>query len=240
MKATQFEFRNRFLIITLLYVLGFLAPWERFTLPASAVSSAWLALVARLARSGWFSLTSATMAVTIAAVVLSLLGAVLRVWGTAYLGGGVVFGGAMRAGSVVAAGPYRFLRNPLYTGLVCTSLAVAILMPPSGAVFFVIALPLFTVRLALGEEAYLASELGPPYLDYKRSVPRFLPGLRPAPAGSGARPDWLHGLLMELYAVGTAVCFAVLAWRYNAHLLMRGILISFGLSLVSRALLPNR
>jgi len=40
--------------------------------------------------------------------------------------------------------------------------------------------------------------------------------------------------------LGTLVSFAALSWQYNAALLTRAILISFGLSLVMRALILPR
>ncbi|MFY9746161.1 MAG: isoprenylcysteine carboxylmethyltransferase family protein, partial [Acidobacteriaceae bacterium] len=82
MKATQFEFRFRFLIILLIYAVGFWAPWTwtsgRFVPPPA---TAWLALATTLARWGWLHLDLATLLVTGLAILFGLLGAVLRVWG---------------------------------------------------------------------------------------------------------------------------------------------------------------
>ena len=61
---------------------------------------------------------------------------------------------------MVAAGPYRYLRNPLYVGSWLNTLALAILMRPSGAVFTLVALVGFHLRLILAEEAFLAGEAG--------------------------------------------------------------------------------
>ena len=57
------------------------------------------------------------------------VGALLRVWGTAYLGTGTVNSLDMKAGSVVADGPYRYVRNPLYLGLWFMVAAMAFIMP---------------------------------------------------------------------------------------------------------------
>ena len=123
------------------------------------------------------------MSITILAVVLAALGAGFRLWGTAYLGRTVVFDKAMQAGEVVAAGPYRYVRNPLYLGSMLTALAVSILMPASGALFFVVALSIFVVRLALGEEAFLKAKIGDAYVEYCRRVRRWLPSIVAATAG---------------------------------------------------------
>jgi hypothetical protein len=39
---------------------------------------------------------------------------------------------------------------------------------------------------------------------------------------------------------GVVVTFAALGWRYNSILLIKGVLISLGLSLIVRAFLPKR
>jgi protein-S-isoprenylcysteine O-methyltransferase Ste14 len=243
MKATQFEFRFRFPIILAIYALGFWAPWTH--LPArsapvfGAPTTAWLAVSVWLSRLRVLPLEQATLLVTALAVALVCAGAALRVWGSAYLGSSIVHSGAMHGDAVMAAGPYRFVRNPLYLGTGLASLGIAILMPPSGALFFVIVLPIFYLRLIFGEEAYLAARLGAPYLEYRRRVPRLIPSPRPRVAAPGTSPRWLEGLLGEVFAVGAALCMAVLAWRYQPDLLDRSLLVCLGLSLIARALLPK-
>ncbi|HTX42173.1 MAG TPA: isoprenylcysteine carboxylmethyltransferase family protein [Acidobacteriaceae bacterium] len=242
MKATQFEFRFRIWIAVALYVLGFSAPWSSILsryVDIAPDTTAWLALSTALARLGWFSLSQATILVTSLAIACVFLGSLLRIWGTAYLGSSVVHSGAMHAEQVMASGPYRYTRNPLYLGTWLFSIGVAILMPPSGAVFFLLGTFLFYYRLILGEEDYLTKQQGAAYLEYRRRVPQILPSLRPRLAASEARPRWLQGLIGESFTFAFACCFAVLAWRYEAHLLIRCILICFGLSLVTRAFLPR-
>jgi protein-S-isoprenylcysteine O-methyltransferase Ste14 len=238
MKATHFEFRFRVLIAILLYVLGFWAPWTRYGAVAPD-TTAWLALSTLLARWRWLPLEQATLLVTWLAILLVFAGAALRIWGTAYLGSSVVHSGAMRAGQVVASGPYRFVRNPLYLGTWFFSIGVSILMPPSGAVFFLLATFFFYFRLILGEEDYLAAQLGETYLEYRRRVPRILPSPRPRLAASGLRAQWMQGFLGETFPVAFACCLAALAWQYDAHLLIRCVLVCFGLSLVARAAIPK-
>jgi len=238
MQATHFEFRFRIWIAVLLYLLGFWAPWTRYgNVPPD--TTAWLALSTTLANWHWLPLDKATLLVTILAIVCTFLGAALRIWGTAWLGSSIVHASAMQAASVTAGGPYRFVRNPLYIGAVFFALGVSILMPPSGAAVFIPLIAIFYFRLILGEEAYLAQQLGAPYLEYRRLVPRLLPSLRsrvPAPA---AHARWLEGAVAECMMIGYAVCFAILAWRYQPDLLERCLLVCFGISLIARALLPR-
>lgn len=238
MKATPFEFRFRILIAVLLYVLGFWAPWTRYGAVAPD-TTVWLALSTWTARLGWLSLNDATVLVTSLAIFFVVAGTALRIWGTACLGSSVVQSSTMHAGPVVASGPYRFLRNPLYLGTWSFSLGVSILMPPSGAIVFLLATFVFYFRLMLGEEAFLAAQLGEPYVHYLRTVPRIVPSFRPSVSGSGLRAQWSQAFLGEIFPLAFACCFAVLAWDYDAHLLLKCVLVSFGLSLVVRAALPK-
>jgi protein-S-isoprenylcysteine O-methyltransferase Ste14 len=238
MKATQFEFRFRVAIGVLLYVLGFWAPWERY-LHGSNVSTAWLELSGALASLHWLSLGSATILVTTIAILCAIKGTVFRTWGTAYLGTSIVHDKAMRGAEVVAAGPYRYVRNPLYFGTFLFSIAVSILMPPTGALFFLVAQAIFYFRLILGEETYLTEQQGEAYLAYKQKVPRLLRSLHARVPASAAKPQWLTSIFAESYYVSLTICFIVFAWRYNAYLLIKCVIICFGASLVVRSILPR-
>jgi protein-S-isoprenylcysteine O-methyltransferase Ste14 len=236
-KARQFEFRFRLAISTAIYVIGFWAPWLRFGPSAQASPTllwSWLAI--ELARHGVLPTQIAYLAITILAVALAALGAAFRLWGTAYLGRTVVFDKVMQAGEVVGAGPYRYVRNPLYLGSMLTALAASVLMPESGALFFVVALSVFVVRLALGEEAFLKAKIGDAYVEYCRRVSRWLPSISPRLPASSERPAWFAAAVAETFPLGIAFCFLVFAWNYDAELLIRCLLICFGVSLIARAM----
>ena len=234
MRASALEFRLRMLINTAIILLGFWAPWQETVSRRSLLE--WIPL--QLSRLGWMSFSSAVPAVIVLASIVAFIGAVLRVWGTATLGPATVNSLSMKAGAVVADGPYRYVRNPLYLGLWCMVAALAFLMPPSGALCSMALITLFIVRLTMGEEGFLAERLGEPYQAYLRAVPRFLPRLRSRIATSGARAHWLRAILAELTPIGIFIAMAVVSWSYNGGLMVRVILIGFGLSLVVRAVLP--
>ncbi len=99
-------------------------------------------------------------------------------WGAAYLGYDVVHHENMQAGGVMAAGPYRYMRNPLYLGGWFMMAAISLLLTPSGALFMVVLTAFFYLRLILGEEAFLVAKLGEPYQQYLRAVPRIVPRFR--------------------------------------------------------------
>lgn len=238
MKATQFEFRFRLWISFAIYFLGFWAPWLRYGQNAAPVSTTWLELSGELARL--MPLETASVVVTLAAILLAAAATVFRVWGTAYIGTSVVRSGALHAHSIVAGGPYRYLRNPLYLGLLLFALAVSILMPPSGAVFFLIASFVQFWRLILREESFLETQQGEAYRAYKSAVARILPRRGTILPKLAADPKWPQALIAEVFYVGMAASFAVLAWRYNASLLIQALLICFGLSLVVRGFVTSR
>lgn len=237
MKATSLEFRFRYWIHFVIYVLGFTAPWDRWVHLDSIRT--WQLLASLPARQGWLGFSAATIAVLVLGIVFALTGAVLRTWGSAYLGVSIVKDSAMHGERIVAAGPYRRMRNPLYAGTFLHTLALALLMPPSGAVFTVVLIGFFQLRLILAEETFLAAKLGDVYREYRARVPRLLPALAARVPGSGAKPAWGLAFAGELYMWGVFVSFAALGWRYNSMLILQGVLVSLGLSLVARAFLPQ-
>ena len=246
MQATRFEYRFRFWIHALIYLLGFFAPWTLLSfwnsanLSAQAINEpAWLEISTLLFRQGLLSYNAAVLALLIVALVFTGLGAWLRVWGAAYVSSGVVQSSSMHGNTLLADGPYRRTRNPLYLGTLLHTIGISLLMPPSGAVFAVVLLWIFQIRLALAEEPFLTARFGQPYVDYKNSVPRFLPAPTPQIASAGATPHWGQALLGELYFVGAFLTLSIFGWGFDRTALRRGLLISLGAALIARAFLPN-
>jgi protein-S-isoprenylcysteine O-methyltransferase Ste14 len=232
-------FRFRVLIFTALYLVGFNAfrsPYLNF----GTESTTWIALSSLLARASGLNLASATMLVTLCAVIFSIAGAVLRVWATAYIGAGVMGDKSLRADHVVASGPYRHLRNPLYLGNLLTCLAISILMPLGGALFFLLGCTLLTAALVAAEGPYLSRQLGASYAAYRTRVPSFLPAIRPHVEAAQVLPRWAQSLAAESFHVGFAACLLVFAWQYNVELLIRCLLICFGVSLVANGVFSVR
>jgi protein-S-isoprenylcysteine O-methyltransferase Ste14 len=237
-KATRFEFRFRLWTGFAIYVLGFWAPWLRYGSFAVSSSTTWLELSGELSR--WMPLETATIAVTLAAILLAALGTNFRIWGTAYIGSSIVQSSTMHARGVIAAGPYRYVRNPLYLGSFLFVGAAAILMPPSGAVFALIVSFVQMFRLILREEPYMQAQQDDAYITYKNRVPRLLPSVVARVPKSAAQPQWMQAIVAESFYVTMTGCFVLLAWRYNANLLIQAMLICFGLSLVVRAFAVKR
>ncbi|HWW98457.1 MAG TPA: isoprenylcysteine carboxylmethyltransferase family protein [Edaphobacter sp.] len=238
MKATPLEFRFRFLILAVIYLLGFVAPWDQW-LHLNSIRT-WQLIASWPTRAGWLSFNTATIVVLLIGILFAFVGAALRTWGTAYLSPAVVQDSAMHGEGVVAAGPYRHLRNPLYLGTLLHTFALALLMPPSGAIFCILAVFLFQLRLIASEESFLTAKLGEPYLTYCAKVSRLVPAITPRVPASTLQPKWPTAFLGEIYMWGVVATFAILGWRYNSILLIKGILVSLGISLIVRAFLPRR
>ena len=243
MGATKIEFRLRVAIISVILTLGFWAPWiELWGIGNRFPLWAWLAL--QMCRTGMVSCAAAAPLVIVVVALIAAKGAALRIWGTAYLGSATVNHGEMKAGAVLSDGPYRYVRNPLYLGSWCMFAAMAFLMPPTGALFVAVLITAFQVRLIFAEEAFLASQLGQPYRDYMRAVPRLFPRLRTilsrsAPQPTGRKPQWLHALITEINPIGIFVALAFFSWSYNNWLTIKVVIFSFGLSMIVRAFVPR-
>lgn len=225
-------FRLRWWLYVAIFALGFLAPWTR--LNGQHPGTTWLFLSGVLSEYRILPIGTASIAVIAAAFFCILLAALLRTWGAAYLGSDAVQHGALQGERVVADGPYRHTRNPLYVGNWLHALALSVLMPPGGALFTVIAITLLQFALVRAEEQHLIAQRGDAYANYLRAVPRFLPGIGSRIASGSARPHWGQAFAGEIYMWGAALTFAVCAMRYNVTLIEQGVLISLGVSIVVR------
>ena len=82
--------------------------------------------------------------------------------------------------ALVVRGPYRFVRNPMISGVVFVLFGeAAVLASRPHAVWAVLFLAANAIYIPLLEEPMLAARFGASYEEYRRHVPRFLPGLRP-------------------------------------------------------------
>jgi protein-S-isoprenylcysteine O-methyltransferase Ste14 len=77
--------------------------------------------------------------------------------------------------AIVATGPYRFSRNPIYLSFSILILAIAVW---TGSAWYLVGLVLTVLVITMGviirEERYLGRKFGDTYLDYKRRVRRWI------------------------------------------------------------------
>ncbi len=238
MKLSQFLFRYRGLALIVIFVGGFWAPLDR--LRGAHPASTWLCLSGAVAGLGIVSMATSTLLVMGVAILFALMAAMLRTWAVAYMGSPVVQDSVLHAERMPADGPYRYLRNQLYVGhveLLLYAMAVVILMPPGGALFVMLAVTILIVALVHAAESNLAAHHGEAHTQYLRAVPGFFPAISPRVASGHARARWVQAFLEEIHVWGVVVTYIVFANRYNVTILIQGVLISLGISIILRALL---
>jgi protein-S-isoprenylcysteine O-methyltransferase Ste14 len=134
---------------------------------------------ARLVDSGW--LTGLGLA-------LSVLGLVGLLWSQSSMGESLRIGvDPSERTALVTAGPFRWVRNPIYSAMLVYVAGVALLVPnvPSLVAMGVLVLGL-DLHVRLIEEPYLAETHGSSYASYAARVGRFVPGVgRLAPPSAG-------------------------------------------------------
>lgn len=225
-------------LMAVIIVVGFSAPWiEWLGIGDRRTLLEWLAL--ELSRLGLLSFTVATPSVIVCGALVAALGAWLRIWGSAWLGHGVVISQNMQGAALMADGPFRYVRNPLYLGMYLWVAALCLMMPATGALFVLIAVPALIGVLIAGEESFLAASIGAPYRDYMLMVPRLFPRLRTTIGPSGNKPHWGQAVLSEINPIGVFIAIAVFSWSYNHWLMVQAVIVTFGLSLVVRAIMPG-
>ncbi len=253
MQASAFEYRHRYALHGLVYFLCLAAPWSPL-LPIPFRASLWSFVQNG---SGWFLLSSALTrplyqhfalvwdAVLGAMILLAVAGAALRVWGAAYLGASTVQRGGMVSDELVADGPFRWVRNPLYLGTILHTIAFAFVMRPEAGVLCVALITLMQFRQIGREEPYLEERLGGPYRAYLVRVPRLTPPFTPRLPPGTSRPRWKQGVLSEIYMLGFALTLLLVGWSrgfgWEASVVrvMQGVIISLGLSVAARAFIPK-
>jgi protein-S-isoprenylcysteine O-methyltransferase Ste14 len=82
--------------------------------------------------------------------------------------------------ALVVRGPYRFVRNPMISGVIFVLFGEAlVLLSRPHAIWAVAFLALNLIYIPLVEEPQLVRRFGDPYREYRKHVRRFWPRLRP-------------------------------------------------------------
>ena len=212
MKATDFEFRNRFWIFGLIFGVGF------WLYALDHVNAIQYLINITIGENSPHADSMARCALAFATL-LMLLTALLRTWATSYLRTDVMQDHDLRAEKVVASGPYRHLRNPLYLGNILMASGMGLLASRVGFVVIVVGNFIFCLRLIGLEESNLQKEQGESYFEYCRRVPRLWPSLQPRLPDSGLKPHWQQAFVGELFMWGFFVAVAVFAVTLHTKLL---------------------
>jgi protein-S-isoprenylcysteine O-methyltransferase Ste14 len=133
--------------------------------------------------------TALTVGVVTVGCLLIAAGLGLLIWtvvlfhrvGRGTLGLGRVMGEPVH---LVVRGPYRHVRNPMITGVLCILLGEAAITA-SGALlaWFAIFLASQVTVIPFWEEPHLVGRFGSEYVDYRRNVPRWIPRISAWTAG---------------------------------------------------------
>ena len=77
--------------------------------------------------------------------------------------------------TIIARGPYRHTRNPMYLGMAMIMLGIGIWRDSAGVLILLpVAVLVIDRWVILPEEAYLVRKFGKPYSDYQKRVRRWL------------------------------------------------------------------
>jgi protein-S-isoprenylcysteine O-methyltransferase Ste14 len=221
--GTKTEFRLRVLTISMVFCGAYLCyTFERN--PSGVTVARWLQhSIGRLDVVGW------TRVVFFFGAALTFLGAIIRTWGTSYLKSAVMHDHKLHTDKLVADGPFRYVRNPLYFGNILMSIGMGLTATRTGFFILFFGMTIVVVRLILREEAELRETQGESYRAYCAAVPRLIPSLTPRLPSGGGVPNWADGFIGELMMWGFGVAVVVLALTFNGNAFLIMVWASFGI-----------
>ena len=147
--------------------------------------------------------------------VIALFGEAMRFWGVAYAGSLTRVTGSVGAPEVVVAGPYAYMRNPLYVGNIMMYSGVGVMANAFSPWLVLAAFTYIAVQYSMIvslEEEFLEEEFGGVYLQFKKEVPRFFPRFPPNrhPAQEHQKADWSEAFRSERRTFQAIVIMMVL------------------------------
>lgn len=190
MIATEFEFRRR-------SILNLIHFWLAFQL----YSVDHVNIVAALIRGSAHQELLARIIFGFGALLLGIAAAI-RTWAAAYLQSDVVHDPALHTETLVADGPYRYVRNPLYLGTFLLSIGLGLLASRSGFLLLAVGAAIRILRLIGREESELEKQQGERFREFCRRVPKLIPSLRPRIPSAGLRPQWTQAFRGEAFMWG--------------------------------------
>jgi protein-S-isoprenylcysteine O-methyltransferase Ste14 len=112
-----------------------------------------------------------------AGIMFLLVGSFLQNWGRIALGRSFRLGCVAPAqdDKLVINGPFRFIRNPMYTAVLFRCLGHALIVPSIAILFLFFCLVFLIVKMIPDEEKNLLSSYGKDYCEYMDSVKKMIP-----------------------------------------------------------------
>jgi protein-S-isoprenylcysteine O-methyltransferase Ste14 len=151
---------------------------------------------------------------------LAFVGEAIRSWAVGY-SGVTTRGSEVEAPALVTAGPYAYVRNPLYVGNFVTALGFAIAFTGRNTPTARVALVGASLATMLGvyavivphEEAFLRETFGQAFDDYVARVPRIVPALEPSEPQRGTYDPTVIGKAESRTFLTFGVMLAALALK---------------------------
>src|ERR1700722_11091040 len=127
--ASRFEFRHRTWSILGIFCVGLACYWVD---PQNSGEALARSLHSHIALLQTLSLRTSIRVIFLVGAFMLTLGGLIRAWGVAYLRAEVVHGSSVRTEWLVADGPFRYSRNPLYLGLLIGVFGAGLLCSRTG------------------------------------------------------------------------------------------------------------
>jgi protein-S-isoprenylcysteine O-methyltransferase Ste14 len=114
-----------------------------------------------------------------AGLVLSVIGLAMLLWSQSSMGDSLRIGvDRSERTALVTTGPFRWVRNPIFSSMLVYVAGVALLVPNAASIVALAGLSLgIDLHVRLVEEPYLISTHGGSYASYASRVGRFAPGV---------------------------------------------------------------
>jgi protein-S-isoprenylcysteine O-methyltransferase Ste14 len=222
MCATNWEFENRAAVFGMIF--GF-----SFPLYALDHQNAVASLANILAPKISADPDQLAREIFFAAAALLTLAVLIRVWASAYLQAEIVYAKEVKSEALVADGPYRRVRNPLYFANVLMAIGMGSMMSRAGFALAVVAMTGFCYRLIFREESELRASQGESYEKYLKAVPRLWPSPWPRVPSSGRAAHWSAGFKAESWYWGFPL--SVLGFAITLKLWVFFVVFGAGLAL---------
>ena len=131
--------------------------------------------------AGWLHtrLFAANLGTEVLGIVITAAGLVFAVWARAYLGGNWSGAVTVKVGhELVRTGPYRWVRHPIYSGMILAMAGTALeRRQVRGVIAVVLLYAGFKIKSKI-EEQTMAATFGQAYADYMKTTGAILPKLR--------------------------------------------------------------
>jgi protein-S-isoprenylcysteine O-methyltransferase Ste14 len=141
---------------------------------------AYLLMFTRHAANGWLQaqLLPDDPWIQVLGIAICVAGLLFAVWARLYLGGNWSSSVTVKVGhELIRNGPYRWVRHPIYSGLVLAMLGTAVAnRQVRGVIAVILAFLGFTIKSRIEERA-MTHTFGPEYEEYSRNTGGILPKL---------------------------------------------------------------